>query len=87
MPFMKNGKRDYQAEKEWEHKKKPSRLKDRVKRVQARRAMEKESGNQPASRHVDHKKPLKAGGSNARSNLRWTSAKSNLSKEARRKKR
>jgi 5-methylcytosine-specific restriction endonuclease McrA len=39
------------------------------------------------SRQVDHKKPLVNGGTNARSNLRVVSAKSNLTKEAMRKKR
>jgi len=36
-------------------------------------------------RQVDHKKPLKKGGSNSRKNLRVVSAKTNLTKEARRK--
>jgi hypothetical protein len=84
---MKNGKRDYKAEANWEKTKKPSRLKDRVKRIQARRAVEKETGNLPASSHVDHKKAMVHGGSNSRSNLQVISAKSNLSKEAKRKKR
>jgi 5-methylcytosine-specific restriction endonuclease McrA len=39
------------------------------------------------SRQVDHKKPLVQGGSNSRSNLRVVSAKTNLTKEALRKKR
>lgn len=86
MPFMKNGKRDYQKEKVWDHTHKGGkRLKDRVKRVQARREMEKKDGNKPSSMHVDHKKGLLNGGTNAKSNLRWTSAKENLTKEARRK--
>lgn len=79
---MKNGKRDYARELQWEKTKKPNRAKDRVKRVQARREMEKAHGNKPSSMHVDHKKPLKSGGSNSRSNLRWTTAKANLKKEA-----
>ena len=83
MPFQKNGKRDYKRELAWEKKKATYRAGDRVKRVQARREMEKTSGDKPSSMHVDHKKPLKSGGSNSKSNLRWTSAKANLSKEAR----
>jgi hypothetical protein len=79
---MKNGRRDYEAEKNWEKKKKPSRLRDRVKRVQARREMEKVSGDMPSSMHVDHKTPLKSGGTNSKGNLRWITAKHNLKKEA-----
>ncbi len=87
MPFMKNGKRDYKRELQWEKTKKPNRAKDRVKRVLARREMEKETGNKPSSMQVDHKKPLKSGGSNSRSNLRWVTAKVNLEKEANSRKR
>jgi len=39
------------------------------------------------SRQVDHKRTLKAGGSNSKKNLRVVSAKTNLTKEAMRKKR
>lgn len=86
MPFMKNGKRDYKAELHWEKTKATHRAKDRVARVLARRDVEKETGNLPASKHVDHIKPITEGGnSRARSNLRVVSAKTNLSKEARRK--
>lgn len=84
MPFMKNGKRDYKKELEWEHKKKPNRVKDRAERNTARR----ESGLKVGDpRQVDHKKELVDGGSNAKSNRRIVSAKTNLDKEARRKKR
>jgi hypothetical protein len=82
MPFQKNGKRDYKREATWEKTKATYRAADRVKRVQARREMEKTSGNMPSSMHVDHKRPLKAGGSNSKTNLRWTTAKANLRKEA-----
>lgn len=85
MPFMTNGRRDYKKELNWEKTKAKHRASDRVKRVQARREMEKISGDKPSSMHVDHKKGLKNGGTNAKSNLRWTSAKTNLTKEARRK--
>lgn len=87
MPFMRNGKRDYKKELAWEKSKATYRAADRVKRVQARRDMEAETGNKPSSMHVDHKKPLKSGGSNGRSNLRWTTAKANLTKEARSRRR
>lgn len=87
MPFMTNGKRDYKKEANWEKTKKPSRLADRVQRIQARRMVEKATGNLPSSQHVDHKQALTNGGSNSRSNLRVVSASTNLSKEARRKQR
>jgi len=85
MPFMTNGKRDYKKELEWENERARHRLKDRVMRHAARREVEKSTGNLPSSKHVDHKKPLVAGGSNSKSNLQVVSAKSNLAKEGRRK--
>ena len=87
MPFMTNGRRDYKKEANWEKTKAPERLKDRVKRIQARRMVEKATGNLPSTQHVDHKKPLTEGGSNTRSNFKVISQKANLAKEARRKKR
>lgn len=54
--------------------------------MRARRKMEKEGAvSKNDGKQVDHKKTIKAGGSNARSNLRVTSAKANLTKEAKRK--
>lgn len=84
MPFMTNGKRDYKKELSWEHSSKPSRVKDRAKRNSARKAIGLKVGD---SRQVDHKKSLSSGGSNKRSNLRVVSAKTNLTKEAKRKQR
>lgn len=84
MPFMKNGKRDYKRELEWEHKHKPNRVKDRAARNKAR----KESGLKVGDpRHADHIKPLTEGGSKSKKNVRVISAKANLHKEALRKKR
>ncbi|WP_299076580.1 HNH endonuclease signature motif containing protein [uncultured Paraglaciecola sp.] len=86
MPFMKDGKRDYAKEKKWEKEEKPSRAKDRAQRMRARRKLEKEGVVEKGDgKHVDHKKTIKSGGSNARSNLKVTSAKANLKKEAKRK--
>jgi hypothetical protein len=82
MPYMTKGKRDYKKELSWEKKKKPTRVKERAKRNAARKEMGLKVGD---SRQVDHKTPLKAGGSNKRSNLRVVSAKTNLTKEAKRK--
>ena len=79
---MKNGKRDYKKELSWEHKKKPNRVKQRAERNAARSEMGLKVGD---PRQVDHKKELVKGGSNKKSNLRITSAKTNLHKEAVRK--
>jgi len=84
MPYMTNGKRDYKKELSWEKEKKPTRVKDRAARNAARKKMGLKVGD---PRQVDHKKPLKSGGSNSRKNLRVVSAKTNLTKEAKRKKR
>lgn len=84
MPYMTKGKRDYSKELAWEKKNGKSRQNDRVKRNAARREMGLKVGD---PRQVDHKKTLKSGGSNSKSNLRVVSAKTNLSKEAQRKKR
>lgn len=84
MPFMKNGKRDYKKELKWEHKKKPNRVKDRAERNRARKAAGLKVGD---PRQADHKRPLSEGGSKSQSNVRITSEKENLRKEALRKKR
>lgn len=83
MPFMTNGKRDYKKELNWEKSSKPSRVKDRAKRNAARKEVGLKVGD---PRQADHKKPLVNGGSNSKSNLRVVSAKTNLTKEANRKK-
>lgn len=82
MPFMTNGKRDYKKELSWEKKNKPNRVKDRAARNAARKKMGLKVGD---PRQVDHVKTLKNGGSNNKGNLRVVSAKTNLTKEARRK--
>ena len=86
MPFMKNGKRDYKRELQlaWEHKKKPNRVKDRAERNRAREEAGLKVGD---PRHADHKKPLSEGGARKQSNVQVISAKANMEKEARRKKR
>lgn len=83
MPFMTNGKRNYKKELAWEHSKKPNRVKDRAKRNSARKQAGLKVGD---PRHADHKKELTKGGSNDKSNVRVVSAKTNLTKEANRKK-
>lgn len=79
---MTNGKRDYKKELSWEHKKKPTRVKDRAERNRARAEAGLKVGD---SRQADHKKPLSEGGARSQSNVRVTSAKANLKKEAERK--
>ena len=85
---MKNGKRDYAAELNWEKTKAPNRVKDRAKRNAARATMAKAGKvHKGDGKQVDHINALLYGGTNSKSNLRVTSAKTNLTKEANRKKR
>lgn len=71
MPFMKNGKRDYKAELEWEHKKKKNRVKDRAQRNAARATVAKKKGVSPKALggDVGHKKAVSKGGQNGLANL------------------
>ena len=68
---MKNGKRNYKAELQWEHKKKPNRVKDRAQRNAARSQVAKKNGVKPTALKGDvgHKKAVSKGGSNSLSNL------------------
>jgi len=84
MPFMTNGKRDYKKERAWEKANGDKRGKERAMRNKARREAGLKVGD---SREADHKKPLSEGGSNAKSNVRVVSAKTNAKKEVLRKKR
>lgn len=84
MPFMKNGKRDYKREYEWD--KKNGRKAERAQRNRARYQLEKEGVvSKGDGKHVDHKRTIKSGGTNSRSNLRAVSGKANVKKEAKRK--
>lgn len=83
MPFMTNGKRDYKKERAWEKKNGDKRGKERAMRNKARREAGLKVGD---PREADHKKPLSEGGSNAKSNVRVVSAKTNARKEVARKK-
>ena len=82
MAFMTNGKRDYKKELAWEKKKKPNRVKDRAKRNAARKLVGLKKGD---PRQVDHKDNNPK--NNKKTNLRKVSAKTNLKKEAKLKKR
>lgn len=71
MPFMTGGKRDYKKELQWEHKKKPNRVKDRAQRNAARATVAKKSGVKATSLKGDvgHKKAVSRGGKNGLANL------------------
>jgi 5-methylcytosine-specific restriction endonuclease McrA len=85
---MSNGKRDYKKEKRLYEDKHPERMKDRVARNKARReAIREGKVKKGDGKQIDHITPLSEGGSNHKSNLRVVSAKENLAKEAKRKKR
>ena len=81
---MTNGKRDYKRERSWEKANGDKRGKERAMRNKARREAGLKVGD---SREADHIKPLSEGGSNAKSNIRIVSAKTNAKKEVLRKKR
>ena len=76
MPYMTNGKRDYKKQQAYDGK--PSVVKDRAKRNSARRMLEEEGKvSKGDGKDVDHKKPLKSGGTTTKSNLRVRSVKAN----------
>lgn len=68
--------RDYKAEYARET---PARKQARRDRMNARYAMEKKVGDLPTNVHVDHKKAISQGGTNAPSNLRTISKERNES--------
>lgn len=83
MPSAKGYKRDYQQERETAMSRGETGIgpesKDN-KRHKARRLVEKRIGRKlKPTEHVDHKKPLKEGGSNESSNLAVRPAHSNTS--------
>ena len=79
MPYTTNGKRDYKKEREKYHSR-PEQMENNRKRKAARRKLEKEGKVKPFDgRDVDHRKPLKRGGGNGKSNLRVQSASKNRS--------
>ena len=68
---MTNGKRDYKKELNWEKKKKPNRVKDRVARNKARAMVAKKNGTSPKKLKGDvgHKKAISRGGKSVLANL------------------
>jgi len=80
MPFMKDGKRNYKAELQWEKEDKPQRVKQRAQRNAARATLMNEGKVRKGDgKDVDHKSPLSHGGNNERSNLRVRAASKNRS--------
>ena len=89
MPKTKSGVRSNTAHRTLEQMRKHGRTyqasktqkKRRASRNNARSRLMKEGRVRKGDgKHVDHKRSLSKGGSNARSNLRATSAKANLKK-------
>jgi hypothetical protein len=69
--------RDYKKEYA-EYHGKPEQIQNRAERVKARRMMEKTGAvHKGDGKDVDHKKPLKSGGTTTKSNLRVRSVKAN----------
>ena len=69
---MTNGKRDYQAEKAWDHRHNGGkRLKDRAARNKARAMVAKKNGTTPKKLKGDvgHKKAIGKGGKSVLANL------------------
>lgn len=79
---MKNGKRDYQAEKAWDHSHNGGkRLKDRATRNKARTMVAKKNGTTPTKLKGDvgHKKAVSKGGKSVLANLFVQNAGANRS--------
>jgi len=71
--------RNYKSEYQNYHAQ-PEQIKKRGQRVKARRLLEKEGAvTKGDNKDVDHKKPLRSGGTTTRSNLRVRSVKANRS--------
>jgi hypothetical protein len=71
--------RDYKSEYQNYHGK-PEQIKKRAERVKARRMMEKTGAvTKGDGKDVDHKTPLRKGGSTTKANLRVRSVKANRS--------
>jgi 5-methylcytosine-specific restriction endonuclease McrA len=82
MPSSPNYKRNYAQERRTAIRRGETGVGSKsgdATRHRARRALEKKIGDIPSNMDVDHKKPLKNGGSNSTSNLRVRSQKANRS--------
>lgn len=73
-----NDKKHRNYKKEYaDYHSKPEQIKKRDERNAARAAVEKRVGNLPSNVDVDHKTPIKNGGSSAKGNLRTISESQN----------
>lgn len=72
--------RDYSYDKDYQNS--PEQIKNRVKRNKARSAMEKDGKVKKGDgKDVDHKNPLKNGGSNKKENLQVVNKSKNRAKK------
>jgi len=83
MPYMTKGKRDYKKELAWE--KKNPKKKRQAKRAKRNKCRVLKGAKVGDGKHCDHKDSNAL--NNKRKNLRLVSAKANLKKEAKSKKR
>ena len=76
---MINGHRDYKRENEL-YNSKPAQIKARTERTETRRAANAAGiTHKGDGKDIDHKKPIRSGGSNSPSNLRVRSQSANRS--------
>jgi hypothetical protein len=73
--MQKNGKRDYKHA--YALQKASGETKDQLERQKARQAYDK-AGVDRTGKHIDHIKPLRAGGKTTKGNLRLRSPKANV---------
>lgn len=73
--MQKNGKRDYKHA--YKLQKASGETEDQIERQRARRAYDK-AGIDRTGKHIDHKKPLRAGGKSTPGNTRLRSPKANV---------
>lgn len=71
-----NGKRDYKHA--YKLQKQTGETNDQIERQRARRAYDK-AGVERSGKHIDHIKPLRAGGKSTPGNTRLRSPKANMS--------
>lgn len=82
MPSSPNYKRDYKQERKTAKARGETGVGKKsgdAKRHRARRKYEKENGEIPAGKDLDHKTPIREGGGNSKSNLRVRDASENRS--------
>jgi len=75
MMTQKNGKRDYKHA--YKLQKETGETDDQIERQRARRAYDK-AGVARDGKHIDHVKPLRAGGKSTKGNMRLRSPKANV---------